>query len=158
MTQERSIFMPKMGESVMEATIIKWLKKEGDTIMESESLVEIATDKVDSEIPSPYAGQLKKILAKPGQIVSISDPIAIMEIGKNEETLSTDPDWSISPNLLLQAPAPIFHHSNKAITNPTTWPLYDPKGRFYSPLVRHIATQAQLLPEEAANIPGTGQK
>ena len=64
------LIMPKMGESVAEATIIKWLKKEGDKINADETVLEIATDKVDSEIPAPYTGKLKKILAQVGQIIA----------------------------------------------------------------------------------------
>ena len=64
--------MPKMGESIMEGTILKWLKKEGDSINEDESVLEVATDKVDTEIPSTCAGTISKILVNEGDIVTVS--------------------------------------------------------------------------------------
>ena len=72
------ILMPKMGESIMEATILTWLKKEGDTIEEDESLLEVATDKVDTEVPSTHGGVISEILAKVGDVVEIGKPIAII--------------------------------------------------------------------------------
>ena len=77
------MIMPKMGESIMEGTILKWLKKEGDHIDEDESILEIGTDKVDTEIPSIYNGKLKKILVNEGDIVQIGNPIAIIEINQD---------------------------------------------------------------------------
>ena len=65
------LVMPKMGESIMEATILKWLKKPGDKIEQDESVLEVATDKVDTEVPSTHAGVLKEILAKEGEIVKV---------------------------------------------------------------------------------------
>ena len=77
------MIMPKMGESIMEGTILKWLKKEGDHIDEDESILEIGTDKVDTEIPSIYNGKLKKILVNEGDIVQVGNPIVIIEIKKS---------------------------------------------------------------------------
>ncbi|MDH5609002.1 MAG: 2-oxo acid dehydrogenase subunit E2, partial [Cyclobacteriaceae bacterium] len=71
--------MPKMGESVMEGTILSWLKNVGDTIEEDESILEVATDKVDTEIPSTSAGILKEILAQTGDVVQVGKAIAIIE-------------------------------------------------------------------------------
>ncbi len=73
------LIMPKMGESIMEATILTWLKKPGDRIEQDESVLEVATDKVDTEIPSVHAGILKEILAKEGETVKVGSPIAIIE-------------------------------------------------------------------------------
>ncbi|MFZ1659145.1 MAG: biotin/lipoyl-containing protein, partial [Flavobacteriales bacterium] len=75
------ILLPKMGESVAEATIIKWLKSEGDTVLADEALVEIATDKVDSEVPAPQDGTLVKRLVSDGDVVKVGQPIAILGIG-----------------------------------------------------------------------------
>jgi 2-oxoglutarate dehydrogenase E2 component (dihydrolipoamide succinyltransferase) len=72
------LVMPKMGESIMEATILTWLKKPGDKIDMDESVLEVATDKVDTEVPSPFAGVLQTILAKVGDVVKIGSPIAII--------------------------------------------------------------------------------
>ena len=72
------LVMPKMGESITEATILHWLKNPGDTIEQDESLLEVATDKVDTEVPSTHAGVLKEILAKEGDVVKVGKPIAII--------------------------------------------------------------------------------
>jgi pyruvate/2-oxoglutarate dehydrogenase complex dihydrolipoamide acyltransferase (E2) component len=72
------LIMPKMGESIMEATILKWLKKPGDKIEQDESVLEVATDKVDTEVPSTHAGVLKEILAKEGEVVKVGKAIAII--------------------------------------------------------------------------------
>ena len=73
------MIMPKMGESIMEGTILKWLKKEGDIIDEDESILEVATDKVDTEIPSTCSGKISQILVKEGDVVKVGNPIAIIE-------------------------------------------------------------------------------
>ena len=80
------MLMPKMGESIMEGTVLKWLKKEGDKINEDESVLEVATDKVDTEIPSTCSGTLKKILAEEGDVVKVGSPIAIID--SDEENTS----------------------------------------------------------------------
>src|SRR5215207_3941814 len=72
------LIMPKMGESIMEATILTWLKKPGDKIGQDESVLEVATDKVDTEVPSTHAGVLKEILAKEGDVVKVGSPIALI--------------------------------------------------------------------------------
>src|SRR6266704_2376208 len=72
------LIMPKMGESVAEATIIKWLKNEGDKIKLDETVLEIATDKVDSEIPSPFEGTLVKCLFKEGDVVQVGSVIGVI--------------------------------------------------------------------------------
>ena len=77
------IKMPKLGESVEQATIIKWFIKPGDNVVEDDNLLEIATDKVDSEIPSPVAGIVQKILFKENDVVAVGETIAIIdEIGR----------------------------------------------------------------------------
>src|SRR3982751_23433 len=72
------LIMPKMGESIMEATILSWLKKAGDKIEQDESVLEVATDKVDTEVPSTHAGVLTEILAKVGDVIKVGSPIAII--------------------------------------------------------------------------------
>ncbi|NLF43335.1 MAG: 2-oxo acid dehydrogenase subunit E2, partial [Bacteroidales bacterium] len=80
------ILMPKMGESITEATITKWLKKAGEQVKEDESIAEIATDKVDSEIPSPVDGTLIQILFKEGDVVPVETIIAIIDTEAGETT------------------------------------------------------------------------
>jgi len=72
------LIMPKMGESIMEATILRWLKKPGDTIEPDESVLEVATDKVDTEVPTTHGGVLKEILAKEGEVVKVGRAIAVI--------------------------------------------------------------------------------
>src|SRR6187401_1797143 len=83
------ILMPKMGESIVEATILSWLKKPGDRIELEESLLEVATDKVDTEVPSTHAGVLKELLAKEGEVVKVGSPIAILTTDAEEKVAST---------------------------------------------------------------------
>jgi 2-oxoglutarate dehydrogenase E2 component (dihydrolipoamide succinyltransferase) len=89
------IVMPKLGESIIEATITKWLKKEGDSVKEDESILEIATDKVDSEIPSPVEGTLVKRLFKEGDVVAIGTVIAVIDLGGEPKNTKRKP----KPNL-----------------------------------------------------------
>ena len=75
------LIMPKMGESIMEATILKWVKKVGDTVEEDETILEIATDKVDSEIPSPVDGKIAEILFQEEDVVEVGKVIALIQTG-----------------------------------------------------------------------------
>jgi pyruvate/2-oxoglutarate dehydrogenase complex dihydrolipoamide acyltransferase (E2) component len=77
---EYAVLMPRLGESVNEGEILKWLVTEGDYVAEFDPIVEVTTDKVDSEVPAPASGTLKEILAEAGDIVSVGDAIAIIEI------------------------------------------------------------------------------
>ena len=83
------LIMPKMGESITEATILKWLKKPGDKIEPEESVLEVATDKVDTEVPATHGGTLLEILAKEGEVVKVGKPIAILNSDVSDETKNT---------------------------------------------------------------------
>lgn len=83
--------MPQMGESVMEGTIIKWLKNIGDFVKQDESVLEVATDKVDTEIPSTFTGYIKELLVKEGDVVQIGNPIAIIASSADAETPTEKP-------------------------------------------------------------------
>ena len=151
---EVELVMPKMGESVMEGTILGWLKSEGDDIEEDESLLEVATDKVDTEIPSIYSGRLKKILAKEGEIVSIGDPIAIIEVvdEKNHNGIA----------ILIPEEKNPLEEAEKLLesaisTHSVTQQPAIEATRFYSPLVRNIAKEESISLAELESIPGTGQ-
>src|SRR5512137_1474422 len=85
------LIMPKMGESIMEATILSWLKKPGDKIEQDESVLEVATDKVDTEVPSTHGGILKEILAKQGEVVKVGKAIAIISTEGDEDKTSAAP-------------------------------------------------------------------
>ncbi|XOV93926.1 MAG: dihydrolipoamide acetyltransferase family protein [Bacteroidota bacterium] len=144
--------MPKMGESVMEGTVLSWLKKAGDHIDEDESLLEVATDKVDTEIPSSYSGVVKELLAQEGQVVEVGKPIALIEVESNgsakkeEEVEASEPE-DVAQQLLDQVDG-VKESISGAI----------PKSdRFYSPLVRNIAQQENIGFAELEKIPGSGQ-
>ena len=92
------LVMPKMGESITEATILHWLKNPGDQIEQDESLLEVATDKVDTEVPSTHGGVLKEILAKEGEIVKVGKAIAIITTGDNENGSSAPPAAEAKPS------------------------------------------------------------
>jgi len=134
--------MPKMGESVMEGTIIKWLKNVGDCIKQDEMLLEVATDKVDTEIPSTLSGKIVKFLANPGDVVKIGSPIALIEteIETNSDNLF---DEKIIPE-----------HLKTIMENDTQ--KNEESNRFYSPLVLNIARTENISLEELNNLTGSG--
>ena len=142
----------------MEATILHWLKKPGDRIEQDESVLEVATDKVDTEVPSTHAGTLKEILAKEGEVVKVGKPIAI--ITADAETISEP----VSPEEPLQeekAPQPVAEVSvGSNGSNGTHQPssAFKSASRFYSPLVKNIARQEQIAVAELETIPGTGSE
>jgi len=150
------IIIPKLGESVIEATITRWLKKEGETINEDESLIEIATDKVDSEIPAPVSGVLVKKLFAEGDVVSVGQAFAIIEsevIPKTSSSVSKEVPGSLQISVPpVGSSVNTGKQSDKVIES-----LEIPKGtRFYSPLVRSIAKQENISMKVLDTIPGTG--
>jgi len=154
------LIMPKMGESIMEATILKWNKKPGDKISMDETILEIATDKVDSEIPSPVEGILAEILFPEDSIVEIGKVIALIETDTNAQ-IASSPAISTSPAENLSVPKPeSIGVSNIELVTPTVqYQVSDSSTedeRFYSPLVKNIAKEEQISLVELANISGTG--
>jgi 2-oxoglutarate dehydrogenase E2 component (dihydrolipoamide succinyltransferase) len=144
------LIMPKMGESVAEATIIKWLKKEGDKIAADETVLEIATDKVDSEIPSTAEGTLIKRLFNEGDVVQVGKAIAI---------ISTDANASVETAPEVKAPAANQNNASKETASVKETPVPEKtssSGKFYSPLVRNIAKEEGISMSELDNISGTG--
>jgi len=144
-----NLTMPKMGESIMEATIIKWLKKPGDDVELDESLLEIATDKVDSEIPSPAAGILTKIIIPENETVEVGTVIAMIETDEKSAKVDTSapapPASSEQPK--PSSPKPVAEAAGQvraAEASSETAPNRGRNGqRFYSPLVRTIAQSQQ---------------
>ncbi len=157
------LIMPKMGESIMEATILRWAKQVGDTVEEDETILEIATDKVDSEVPSPVSGTIKEILFQENDTVPIGKAIAIIATeGEVAQPKAT-------PSVREESPAPAYSgngHPNGQ--EPAGQPKQEPVpavaeaprtgsgGRFYSPLVRTIAEKERIGPEELERIEGSG--
>ncbi len=154
------LLLPKMGESVAEATIIKWTKQPGDVINLDDTILEIATDKVDSEVPSPVAGKLVKQLFATDDIVQVGAVIAIIEIegGDNnskidhaEDMRPSTPDEDSKAN---QTPSVTnLTEENTSNTQPQDFKNSD---RFYSPLVKSIATQENISLAELDQIKGSG--
>jgi 2-oxoglutarate dehydrogenase E2 component (dihydrolipoamide succinyltransferase) len=153
------MIMPKMGESVAEATIIKWLKNEGDKVAAEESILEIATDKVDSEVPSPSAGIITKRLFKEGDVVQVGAVIAIISTEasanvsapKTEAPVTSQPssNGNGAPKQKEIVNTPVFETADIGKTSST--------GKIYSPLVRNIAKQEGISVQELESIQGTGQ-
>ena len=86
------LVMPKLGESIIEATIVRWHKKEGDQVVEDESIADLATDKVDSEIPSPVEGTVTKLFYKEGDVVPVGKVIALINLGGDDEPSDVQAD------------------------------------------------------------------
>jgi 2-oxoglutarate dehydrogenase E2 component (dihydrolipoamide succinyltransferase) len=155
------LILPKMGESVMEARIIRWLKKPGDQVEADEPVLEIATDKVDSEVPSPVRGVLMEVRVKEGETVPVGTVLATIA----EEGSAVGAVALAGGNSAAAVPAegtPTAVASNGESPKPvategvsTRIPARDGE-RFYSPLVRTIAQSSGLTREELAKIPGTG--
>lgn len=148
------VLLPKMGESVAEATITKWLKAEGDTIEAEESLVEIATDKVDSEVPAPEDGVIAKILVQEGDVVEVGKPIAIISTGG--EAVVTTPAPAAQPAEVAAEKVPFQHQAAPATVAATPVAKTSDSGRFYSPLVRTIASKEGIEMEELDTVSGSG--
>lgn len=145
------IIMPKLGESIIEATITKWMKQPGDSVQEDDSLAEIATDKVDSEIPSPVEGKIVKLLYNEGDVVPVGKVIAIIEMeGEDDEEPAKEekPDTSIKPEAAGAG----------GETVETVEGDFSSSTRFYSPLVKNIAKTEQISFKELEQIPGSGKE
>jgi 2-oxoglutarate dehydrogenase E2 component (dihydrolipoamide succinyltransferase) len=150
------VVIPKLGESVIEATITKWLKSEGEMILEDEPIVEIATDKVDSEIASPVAGKLVKKIFNEGDLVPVGTIFAIVEVAGNGTPGKKEPAAAAaSPAVaatteksgIVATPGITEEHEAEASSG----------TRFYSPLVRSIAIQEHIPFSELDSITGTGK-
>lgn len=151
------LIMPKMGESIMEATILNWLKKPGDKIEQDESVLEVATDKVDTEVPSTHAGVLKEVLAKEGEVVKVGKAIAVIET--EVDATDTKPSASEPPKTTAAPVEKVAVMATTSNGNGSTHAHiadYKSSSRFYSPLVKNIAKEEQIALAELESISGTG--
>lgn len=152
---EYKLLLPSMGEGVMEATVINWLYNEGDTIQEDDSVVEIATDKVDSDVPTPVSGKIVKILIQKDEIAKVGEPIAILEIASentSENITSEEPKTEIAATPEVEIVAEL----EKPLQVTSSAPQ-DFSGEIYlSPLVKSIAQQENISENELKSISGTG--
>ena len=147
--------MPKMGESIMEGTILGWMKKPGDTIEQDESVLEVATDKVDTEVPATHGGILKEILAEEGDVIEVGKPIAIIETEGGDVSTpapsSPEPVAEAKPEIVQQTveTSNVTPSSNGSSNN---------SNRFYSPLVLNIAREENIAMTELETMSGTGKE
>ena len=150
--------LPKMGESVAEATITSWLKEVGDTIEADEAVLEIATDKVDSEIPSEVDGVLVEKLFNVDDVVQVGQTIAVIEVQGEASASMTAPTQEIIEKQVEPAPAPAIAQVADTVVaaKAVAAPVVSSEDRFYSPLVRNIAKKEGISQTELDAIPGTG--
>lgn len=151
------IRLPKMGESVTEATITNWLKKVGDTVAMDEPLVEVATDKVDNELPSEAAGTLIQILFEKDQVAQVGDVIAILSTDGSASTQENKDEDAAPSKTTQSAEAPQVNEPSPSLQTAEGSNIKSTEGRFYSPLVRNIAQKENISQEELAQINGSGQ-
>ena len=146
------LIMPKMGESIIEATILKWNKQVGDTISVDDTVLEIATDKVDSEVPSPVAGVLAEILYKENDVVAVGKPIAIIQT--EGTTVEASPSVAVE-NETIKDEAP--KNNTPEIKLESEQRIQNTSDRFYSPLVKNIAKAEHISQSDLDSIAGSGQ-
>ena len=159
------LVMPKMGESIMEATVLKWHKKVGDTVNQDETILEIATDKVDSEVPSTAAGTLTEILFNVNDVVPIGTVIAKIDTGGGSNGHAVAAAPQPAP---VQAAAPVATVEDAEAASAAAEVPYQPttavarpaagNNKFYSPLVLNIANSEGVSLMELEQIPGTGNE
>ncbi|NLX29904.1 MAG: 2-oxo acid dehydrogenase subunit E2 [Bacteroidales bacterium] len=158
---EFKVIMPKLGESIQEATITKWFIKEGDKIVEDDLLLEVATDKVDSEIPSPVEGTVVKILYPESTLLPVGEVIALIRMTDDEEE---DASGDVEGKSELAASGVEAHvadggQGTEAFAveeTVTSGSLRELSNRFYSPLVRKIAEEEKVTLRELESIQGSG--
>ncbi len=154
---EYKIVLPELGEGVIEATLTNWLVNVGDKVEEDDSIAEIATDKVDSDVPTSRDGIVKELLYQPNDVVKVGDPLAILEI--EEETLEEIPvsteveeEVLISEKILEAIETPLLTQEIEKE------PIEFSDNRFYSPLVKNIAKEENISQTELDAIAGSGAK
>ncbi len=150
------LIMPKMGESVSEATIIGWTKEVGDIIEVDETIIEIATDKVDSEVPSTHNGKLVEKLFQEDDVVQVGQPFAILESEEEGEDTVSNSQETIDPTPEPEQPKVEENITTQA--NIDTTPIKSSKDRFYSPLVKSMAKSEGITANELDSINGTGKE
>ncbi len=154
------LIMPKLGESIIEATITKWLKVEGDMVEDDDAIVEIATDKVDSEIPSPVEGKISKLLYKEGDVVAVGEIIAHIEMeGEDDGESETSTSEQKKETLEEDAVVSVQEATKRETTAPeaTNKNDFSASERFYSPLVKSIAKEEGIGLKELDSIQGSGK-
>lgn len=160
---EYKLILPSMGEGIMEATVTHWIKSVGDKVEEDESVVEVATDKVDSDVPSPKGGILKEILVEVNGIAKVGEPLAVLEIEGENETEENKQELLPKPE---KKPQPALEESVQIAAKVAEKPLTEnasasaeivsTEEHFFSPLVKSIALKENISIQELKSIKGTG--
>ncbi len=154
--------MPKMGESIMEATVLTWLKNEGDKIEQDESVLEVATDKVDTEVPATHGGILKKKLANEGDVIPVGNPIAVIETaGDNGQAAVAEEEVAVEEKAPAKEVAAVEASAEAApvaVEADANLKSRGSNGRFYSPLVLNISKQEGIGMDELETIAGSGRE
>lgn len=157
---EYKLILPSMGEGVMEATIISWLFNEGDTVTEDDSVVEIATDKVDSDVPTPVSGKIVKILKQKDEIAKIGEVIAILEVGVEGDSVSEQYQEPKSveevQDQIPAVDAEVLKTLEEPVENAKQNISFAASDLYLSPLVKSIAQEENISESELQNINGTG--
>ena len=155
---EYKLLLPAMGESVDEATVTQWLKNEGDIIEADDAVVEIATDKVDSEVPSEISGKLLKKLVDENQVVRVGEPLAIIETSQELPEVEEPEESPTEIPEPTEVKADFLESKAKEILAPPTPAVPTTSGdTYFSPLVKSIAKKEGLTEAELQQIPGTGK-
>jgi len=150
--------LPKMGESVAEATITSWLKEVGDTIEADEAVLEIATDKVDSEVPSEVDGVLIEKLFEPDDVVQVGQTIAIIEIAGGDDSKSQPAEAKKPEGALVEEAEEMLTSVKKSSdSSDSTSTDFSDSTKFYSPLVKNIAKKEEVSLQELETLEGTGK-
>jgi len=160
------VVMPQMGESVVEATVIEWSKSVGDSVEEDETLLEISTDKVDSEVPSPVAGTLIEIRAKADETIEVGQVIAVIATGnatsatapkKESAVPKEEKKATITKEDVAKMTPEQLAKNGSGLSKGADTPRESTDGRFFSPLVRSIAKEEGISSQELDGIKGSGQ-
>lgn len=148
------IVMPKMGESIMEGTILKWLKQPGDKVERDEPILEISTDKVDTEVPSPEAGVMAELLYKENDVVEVGNVLAKLETDSSAEIKPSEtPKQEVTEEVKVETPEVVEVTTDTTVKDKEE---VNTDGGFYSPLVLNIAKKEGIGFNELASIKGTG--
>ena len=150
-----NVVLPAMGEGIIEATVNKWLVKEGSAVKEDDPIVEVATDKVDSEVPSPASGTIVRLIAVEGTVAKVGDIIAVIE---NNDTPSDDDLVKIDRevNRVRETVEETRKEKNETTSVSRLMKSRTPSGKFISPLVRSIAASEGISYTDLDLISGTG--
>ena len=148
--------LPKMGESVAEATITNWLKNVGDAIATDEAVLEIATDKVDSEVPSEVSGVLAEILFQVNDVVKVGQTIAFIET--EATTISSTPEPAAKVEAVTNTPVEVIEKTVEVAKQVAASVNFSDSVKFFSPLVKNIAKQENVSVAELENISGSGKE